>query len=221
MRRESDLRLYGAVAVTDAALAACGSRRLRRLTKPLLMPLLAAHVASVDGAQDTKPFVLAGLGLSGLGDIALLADGERAFAAGLSCFLAAHCCYLAALGRRRRGRARRLWWIAAAYVTAWCGLNVVLFPRTGRLRLPVLLYGTALALMSLAALDTGQPHVAAGGAAFLVSDSLLALDTFDAVSVPCADGLVMLSYATAQGLISAGLARRVDDRRDHLESHGA
>ncbi len=171
------------------------------------MPLLAAHVAAVDGSDDTKALILAGLGLSGVGDIALLAEGEGPFAAGLASFLAAHCCYLAALAKRHRGGARRLRWVAAVYVLAWCGLNLLLFPRTGRLRIPVVVYGTALAAMGVAALDTGEPAVAAGGAAFLASDTILALEAFDVASVPYADGLVMLSYAAAQALIAGGMVR--------------
>ncbi|MDQ1374166.1 MAG: hypothetical protein QOJ09_1504, partial [Actinomycetota bacterium] len=138
------LPVYCVVAATDTALAASGSRRARRITKPLLMPLLAARVAGADDAQDVKPFVLAGLGLSGVGDVALMGDGEASFAAGLTAFLAAHCCYLAAFAKRRRGGVRRAPWIACGYGLAWCGLNLVLWPRTGRLRLPVLVYGTAL-----------------------------------------------------------------------------
>ncbi len=199
------LRAYAAVAAADVALAARRARRGRRATKPLLMPLLAAHVAGTDDAGGAKPLILAGLALSGLGDLALLGEGDGPFAFGLAAFLAAHGCYLAALVPRRRGGARRAPWTAGAYGLAWCGLNAVLFPRTGRLRLPVLVYGSALTAMALAALDTGSPAVAAGGAAFLLSDSILALDTFGPLSVPGADGIVMLTYTAAQALIACGL----------------
>jgi uncharacterized membrane protein YhhN len=147
--------------------------------------------------------MLAGLGMSGVGDVALLADGEGPFAAGLVSFLAAHCCYLAAFAKRRRGGVRRARWLAAAYAVVWCGLSAVLWPRSGRLRIPVLVYGTVLAAMAVAALDTDDPAVAAGGAAFLVSDGILALETFGGATVPGADALVMLTYTTAQALITS------------------
>jgi uncharacterized membrane protein YhhN len=201
------LPAFCAVAAADVALADRGRRRVRWFTKPLLMPLLAAHVARVGGSDETRPLVLAGLGLSGLGDVALLAAGDAPFTAGLTSFLGAHGCYLAALAKRRQGSARRLWWIAAAYVLAWAGLNLVLFPRTGRLRFPVLVYGTVLVAMAFAALDTGEPVVAVGGAAFLASDAILALDTFGAYRAPHADGVVMLTYTAAQALIAGGLVR--------------
>jgi uncharacterized membrane protein YhhN len=197
------LPAYCALAATDVVLAARGLRRARRFTKPLLMPLLAVHVASADDSDGTKPLVLAGLGMSGLGDIALLAEGEAPFAAGLSSFLAAHAFYLAAFSKRRRGGVRRRPWVAGAYGLAWLGLNVVLWPRTGRLRIPVVVYGTALAAMAIAALETDDRAVAAGGAAFMVSDSILALRTFGGANIPGADALVMLTYTAAQALIAS------------------
>lgn len=201
------LPVYWASVATDVVLAARGRRRFRRFTKPLLMPLLAAHVARLEGGDDTRPLVLAGLGLSGLGDVALLADGERPFVVGLASFLGAHCCYLAALRKRRRAGLRQLRWVVAVYLLAWGGLNLVLLPRAGRLRLPVLVYGTALAAMAVAALDAGEPGVAAGGAAFLVSDTVLALETFGAARLPYADGVVMLTYGAAQALLAGGIVR--------------
>jgi uncharacterized membrane protein YhhN len=205
------LPAYGAVAAADVYFAATGNRRARRITKPALMPLLAMHVAgagdSDTDAADTKPLVLAGLGLSWVGDVALMADGEAAFATGLSGFLAAHGCYLGALAKRRRGGVKNAPWIAAAYGAAWLGLNAVLFPRTGKLRVPVIVYGTALAAMAVAALDTDDLGVAAGGAAFLVSDSILALRTFGGATVPGADALVMITYTAAQALLAHGITQ--------------
>ncbi len=206
VRRLPVLPAYGAAAVIDVVLAAAGQQGARRFTKPLLMPLLAAHFAGSDDRDGCKPLIFAGLGLSGLGDIALLSEGEGPFGLGLASFLAAHCCYLAAFAKRRRGGVRQARWVAGVYGLAWGGLNVVLFPHTGRLRFPVLAYGTALTGMAIAALNTGVPTVAAGGAAFLVSDSILALDTFGAARLPAAQGLVMLTYTAAQALIAVGMA---------------
>lgn len=204
MRRPT-LTAYGALAVTDALLAATGNRRIRRLTKSALMPLLAARVAWSEDTDGTRSLVLAGLGMSWAGDVALLGEGDAAFGAGLGSFLAAHLCYLGALGKVRRGGIRRRPAVAATYIVAWCVLNRLLWPRTGKLRLPVIVYGTALAAMALAALDTENPKVAAGGALFMASDSILALRTFEAATIPAGDALVMLTYTAAQALIADGL----------------
>ena len=195
------LGAYAVAAAVDTVLAGTKNRRLRRVTKPALMPLLAARATG-----KTDPLVVGGLGLSWLGDVALLGTSERAFAAGLGSFLAAHVCYLGAFAKRRRGGVRKAPWAAALYAGAWAGLNAVLWPRTGKLRVPVVIYGTALAAMAIAALETDEPAVAAGGAAFLVSDSILALRTFGGPPVPGADALVMLTYTAAQALIAEGMA---------------
>ena len=205
MARRSILPAYCVVAAADVVLAGRGYRRARRVTKPALMPLLAADLARSDDSDGTKKLVLAGLGLSWLGDVALLGKGERALPSGLGAFLAAHGCYLAAFTKRRRGGVRNAPWAVAAYALTWAGLNAVLFPRTGRLRLPVIVYGTALAAMAVAALDTDEPSVAAGGAAFFLSDSILALRTFGEAKSPIADSAVMLTYTTAQALIAHGM----------------
>ncbi len=199
----SALTLYSLTAATDVVLAGMGKRRVRRLTKPALMPLLAATEA-----PDADPLIVAGLFLSWLGDVALLADGEGAFTAGLVSFLAAHLSYVAALTKRRAGGIRKAPGLAILYGLAWLGLNLLLWPRSGRLRWPVLMYGTALVAMALAALDTGDFQATAGGAAFLASDSMLALDTFGVARLPAGDGLVMLTYAAAQALIAHGARRR-------------
>jgi uncharacterized membrane protein YhhN len=189
------------VAGADIALSVLGRRRLRRLTKPALMPLLARHALTADSG-----LVAAGLGLSWLGDVALLADGDGPFTAGLSSFLAAHLCYLVAFRRRRANGVRRAPWLAVSYLLAWLVLNFVLWPRTGKLRVPVLAYGTALVAMALAALDTNVPAIAAGGAAFVLSDGILALDTFCGGERRWADPLVMSTYTVAQALIATGHA---------------
>ena len=56
--------------------------------------------------------------------------------------------------------------------------------------------------MSLVALDSGSPRTAAGGALFLVSDTLLALEKFGGVHVPAHEGLVMATYTSAQALLA-------------------
>jgi uncharacterized membrane protein YhhN len=180
------------------ALAATGNGRLRRVTKPALMPLLAVQVGTAD------PLILSGLAASGVGDIALLSKTDAAFTAGLASFLAAHGFYLAAFRQRRRLAWRDLQAFVVLYGLTWIGLNFVLWPRTGRLRLPVLIYGTALVSMGVAALETGVPTVAAGGAAFVISDSVLALNTFGSRQRKWADAVVMATYTLAQALIAHG-----------------
>jgi uncharacterized membrane protein YhhN len=66
----------------------------------------------------------------------------------------------------------------------------------------VVAYSTALLATALAALDTGDPATTAGGALFLTSDALIALERFADVHVPWHEGIVMLTYTAAQALLA-------------------
>ena len=193
MARRATL-VYAALAAADTLLAVRGQDRRRWLTKPLLMPVLMA-------GRD-RPAQRA-LALGGAGDVALLGRGETAFTAGLVSFLAGHVAWIIALRQRPGGghlRARPA--LAAPHLAAFGAVNAYLWKRTGKDRIPVLVYSAALLAMSLAALDSGSPRTAAGGALFLASDSLLALEKFGGLRLPAHEGLVMATYTTAQALLA-------------------
>lgn len=113
-------RAYVALSAADTVLAGLGARRLRRLTKPLLMPTLArgllAATSPSDGPSDPGTTggpdrraravraTLAAQALSGGGDVALLGRGDVAFLTGLSSFLAGHGAYVLAFTELRRTR---------------------------------------------------------------------------------------------------------------------
>jgi uncharacterized membrane protein YhhN len=186
--------VFAALAAADTLLAATGHDRRRWLTKPFLMPVLMA-------GRD-RPAQRA-LALGGAGDVALLGRGEIAFTAGLVSFLAGHVAWIIALRQRPGGgvlRARPV--LAAPHLAAFCAVNAYLWNRTGQHRIPVIGYSTALLAMSLTALDSGSARTAAGGALFLASDSLLALEKFGGLRLPAHEGLVMATYASAQALLA-------------------
>jgi uncharacterized membrane protein YhhN len=185
--------IYPLLAAADAALAATGRDRLRRLTKPLLMPALMRG--------KPKP-VQRALALGGLGDVALLGEGQAAFTAGLGSFLAGHVAWMSVLRAESDGFLRRRPLAAAPYLLGFAGLTAYLWPKTGKDRIPVLVYSAALLGTALAAADTGRRDVAAGGALFLVSDALLALEKFGDVHLPAHEGLVMATYTSGQGLLA-------------------
>ena len=107
---------YGVLAVADTTLAGMAhpnGRRLRRLTKPLLMPALAAAFAS--STRDSRKAVeaparkstIAAQAFSWGGDVALLGGSERSFLAGVGSFLAAHVGYVAGFRSLRDRDGRR------------------------------------------------------------------------------------------------------------------
>jgi uncharacterized membrane protein YhhN len=143
------------------------------------------------------------LALGGVGDMALLGESDASFKLGLGSFLLGHVAWVIALRGRSAGRLRERSWLAAIYLVAWASLNAYLWRLTGRDRVPVLIYSTALLGTALAALDTGDSVSAAGGALFLTSDALIALERFADVHLPIHEGIVMATYATAQALLAA------------------
>jgi len=185
---------FAALAAADTLLAATGRDRARWLTKPLLMPVLMA-------GRD-RPAQRA-LALGGAGDVALLGRGEIAFTAGLASFLAGHVAWIIALRQRPGGgwlRGRPA--LAVPHVLTFGAMNAYLWKRTGKDRVPVVVYSAALLAMSLTALDTGSPRTGAGGALFLASDTLLAVEKFGDLRLPAHEGLVMATYASAQALLA-------------------
>jgi uncharacterized membrane protein YhhN len=127
----------------------------------------------------------------------------KAFTAGLMSFLGGHVAWIIALRQRPGGgRLRARPALAAPHVLAFSALNSYLWKRTGKDRIPVIVYSAALLAMSLIALDSGSPRTAAGGALFLASDALLALEKFGGLHLPAHDGLVMATYTSAQALLA-------------------
>ena len=88
---------YAALAAVDATLAGLGGRaqEARVVTKTALMPTLAL-------TAPPQPGLLTGLGLSWVGDVALLGRAPARVAAGAGTFAAAHVAYLAGMGTARR-----------------------------------------------------------------------------------------------------------------------
>jgi uncharacterized membrane protein YhhN len=192
---------FGVIAAADVVLAARRRSRLRWATKPLLMPALM-----IGRDRPTRR----ALALGAMGDVALLGTGDAAFTAGLASFLAGHAAWIIALRQRPGGgRLRSRPAIAAPHLAAFSVLNAYLWRRTGKDRVAVVAYSAALLAMSLVALDSGSPQAAAGGALFLLSDALLALEKFGGLQLPANESLVMATYASAQALLAAqGLAGR-------------
>ena len=212
---------YAAVAAAAIAshLAWPGQFWPYALLKPLATVLVIA-IAWGRGARGDarRRAILAGLGLSLLGDVALLWP-QQGFLPGLVAFLLAHLAYLWAFTRGQRLAAKPLPFAAYALVAA--GVLTWLWPGVpAGLRLPVLAYVLALAVMAaqagsawLAQRDgpAGPARLAglaaAGGALFMLSDALLAVNRFHS-PLPLAGLWILASYWAVQGLIALSLPVR-------------
>lgn len=199
------------IAAAVSALAAiAGDRHEQRhpsfyVLKPLTTLLIAA-IAWQAPAGDYRSYVIIGLLLSCLGDISLMFHGNRWFMGGLSSFLLAHIAFLAAY----------LAGVELTQVPWWTLLFLIhglvffgwLLPKTGSLKIPVIVYGTVLMGMAVAAstrwqqLQTDAAMLAMVGAVlFVISDSALAVRQFNG-RYRGAQPLILSTYWSAIGLMA-------------------
>ena len=213
---------YSALAATDTLLAGrdtTTARRLRYVTKPLLMPVLATSlVASTRGRNDAlRQATLTAQAFSWGGDLALMRPGTRAFLTGVGSFFGAHVSYVAAFASAREHDDVNTTGLKAAG-TAWVAAAPVMAIAAGRkdpnLRVPIAAYAAILATMfaTSTVLDRQLPTrsrrgLVAGTSLFMLSDSLLGAREFlTKEHHGTLDTAVMATYAGAQYLISDAVA---------------
>ncbi|WP_345206425.1 lysoplasmalogenase [Fodinibacter luteus] len=208
--------LAALLAVTGVHLLAqlTGSDTVAAVTQVLLMPLLAGalwlETETPRGRLVT--LTLLALGLSWLGDTApRLASGDAGFLLMVGFFLLAQVAYIAAfLPYRARSVLHRRRPLLLAYVAAVAALVAACAGGADALLGPVLVYGACLGTMAVLATGVNLP-TAVGGALFLVSDGLIALEAFaEGVDLPAHGFWVMSTYVAAQLLIVAGVLREQD-----------
>lgn len=204
----ANLFVAGITAV--AVLTVCGKYRspwLHYVCKPLTMLLILALALSLP--IQTSPvyrwLVVAALLCSLVGDVFLMLP-RKLFLAGLGSFLVAHLIYIAAFGLDGR-HSFPPWLIAIVVLFALAGMAVLL-PRAGRLRIPVAIYVTAIAVMALTAVarslssgNAGAGFAAVGAVLFVISDSLLGWNRF-VKPFAAAEALLLFSYFAGQTLIA-------------------
>ncbi|MFG2142015.1 lysoplasmalogenase [Streptomyces sp. NPDC048650] len=199
------LGAFGVLAVVHLGALLASATTLAHLTKPALMPVLAAGVLARGG-----PPLLAGALLFGCGgDTFLQIGGDTVFLVGMASFAAGHVCYLVLAarhgtspgGRARTGR------LGAGYAAVLAATVVLLWPDLpADLRIPVAGYSLLLTAMAFGALRAG-PWAAAGGLLFLLSDTLIASGIAHWPQLPGPQFWIMLTYAAAQLALAEGVLR--------------
>ncbi|MDI2132627.1 lysoplasmalogenase [Yinghuangia seranimata] len=201
------LAAYLVLGTLDTVLAAVDAGPVRWATKPLLMPLLAAFVVTA-ARRPVKELRLPLIALAGgfVGDVGLLPDKQGLFMVGMGGFAVGHVAYVRAFAKA--GAGRRLVenaWIPVGYGLAWAAMIAVLWRGLDDLLVPVI--GYSLLLTTMAAFAAGMDRLTAlGGAAFLVSDTVIAFGIADLDVVPGQDALVMPLYLAAQLLLMTSWA---------------
>jgi uncharacterized membrane protein YhhN len=152
-----------AVACAVLVLAESRGSKLRFVAKPI------ASAAFIVVGLGAPRWVLAGLVLGAVGDLALLFP--RGFLAGLGAFLLGHLAYAIAFPPTAP-----LWLVppAAGGVLAL----IWLWPHLGSMRIPVIAYVLAIVAMVGGALATNARLLELGAVAFFLSDLSVARDKF-------------------------------------------
>lgn len=175
-------------------------------TKPLLMALLLVTflVATPRLTMPTLVLMPLALAFSLAGDVSLQSPASIGFLIGLAFFFLAQISYITLFVKVSIGK---LSWFTSLYAAWFVALIVILLPGLGRLTIPVMVYG--LVLGSMATLATRVNSVTAtGGALFLASDTLLALDRFAPnITMIFSDELIMGTYMVGEGLLVFGIVR--------------
>ncbi len=186
--------------------AACKRLPMLYVFKPLTTVLVIALAVYAGSGQSIYFYViLAGLLLSLVGDILLMLPSDR-FVPGLVSFLMAHLFYIAGFT------------IAADYhfslesvlpfLVFAVVMIVLLYPKLGEMKVPVIIYTGVIMIMGWRALDlwsyTDQvPALSAfiGAIFFMISDSALAWERFRN-KFPCSQPIILGTYFVAQTLIA-------------------
>lgn len=196
---------------------------LHYCTKPLLLICLLVFYLSAFAQQESKVkyWIAAALVFSLAGDVLLLfQDGKPMFfIAGLVAFLIAHASYIVAFLQEKGSEPKTVskWPLigfAAAALLYGASLFILLEPKLGVMKVPVLIYESVIMVMATAALARRRKATAVsfqlvflGAIFFMSSDSLLAINKFYA-PLNGAHVWIMSTYGIAQFLIVIGYLKR-------------
>ncbi|GLZ75480.1 hypothetical protein Afil01_02870 [Actinorhabdospora filicis] len=216
MKRALPLALLAALALVHLAALGAGWDTAATATKPLLMPLLAWFTAIAARPPLRTPLIAAVL-FGWAGDVLLQLPAEAAFLGGMGAFALGHLRYEVTAIRHGSWRTRKVAIAACAYAVVWAAVLVALWPGLpGPLRAPVAVY--SLLLTATAVLTVGvNVRAAAGGALFLISDTLIATGIAHTWRPPAVDVWIMATYVAAQYLLVTGfLAHTPSHKKEPL-----
>ena len=160
------------------------NRAIKYIFKPIttVLIIVLALLQQPDGYSVYSYLIISGLVLSLIGDIYLMLPSDK-FVHGLVSFLIAHIFYIVAFGWGFGPYFEIIYLIPAAIYTLvflW-----ILLPKTGKMKLPVLVYALVLMIFLWQATgryyylaETTALYTFAGAVLFVISDSILAYGRF-------------------------------------------
>jgi uncharacterized membrane protein YhhN len=207
--------IFWVVALLNTVAIAANLPLLQMATKPLLIPLLALLLLSFQSITSGKNLLLIGLFFSWMGDVFLMFDYKNPlfFIFGLASFLTTHILYIVFFLRIKSAEIsilKKQPWLALLVVAYGFTLVWFLYPNLKDLKVPVIIYAMVICTMLLCSVHVfykvnrkAARYYLAGAAAFVISDSLLAINKFYQ-PFAFAGVLIMLTYCAAQYFIVRG-----------------
>lgn len=177
------------------------------LNRTVVKTLSIASIAALAVMMEGPWLLIAALSLSALGDLFISRDGEAAFLAGLGLFLCAHIAYVALFWGVAGGAAALSPLVAIAFGVYAVGMLRWLWPHLAEMKAPVCAYIAVIYAMGVVA--AGAPMtlwpIIVGAALFVISDSVLAAETFVFRTRPrrWTAPVIWVTYFASQALIAA------------------
>ena len=211
---------FWVLALLDITGIAAGIEMLHFIAKPLLIPALFLLLLNTNSTIPGKKLLLTGLFFSWMGDVFLLFEYKYAlfFIFGLASFLTTHIFYIIYFLKIRSQRSSLLQTqplLAILVIAYGSSLVWLLFPHLGELKLPVMVYAAVICTMLICSLHIfhkvnkkAAAYYLSGAAAFVLSDSLLAIDKFY-TPFAYAGVCIMLTYCAAQYFIVRGYTEQI------------
>ena len=207
--------VFWILAMLDITGIAANQQMLHFIAKPLLIPALLLLLFFTKSTVPGKNLLLIGLVFSWLGDVFLLFEYKNAlfFIFGLASFLTTHIFYIIYF-LKIKSASTSLLKKQPVLITLVLGYGITLmwqlYPHLGDLKLPVMVYAAVICTMLLCSLHIffkvnkkAACYYLSGAAAFVLSDSLLAINKFYQ-PVAFAGIFIMLTYCAAQFFIVWG-----------------
>ncbi|SRR5258705_10412796 len=229
MKRTGWIILFLLILVADLLAIYFNNETLRRVSKPLLMPLLMIYFLEQTKVfiSGLKTWIILALFFSWMGDILLMFEERKAifFLLGLSAFFIAQVFYIIFFHNIRvkesiRGNVLLLLLVVVYYAILISLLSPQLnLPPFRNMKLPVRIYGVVISFMLMLAMHMmlGKNKKAGwwmmlGAILFVASDSLLAFNKFYS-PFNYAAIIVMLTYGLAQLLITEGAVQYIQSKK--------
>jgi uncharacterized membrane protein YhhN len=213
--------IFGGLFIVDSILhligCITGNKKLCTITKPLLMPLLAATAAVIlipelPASGFTLIFTMLALACGTAGDILLLYTGKKYFILGALCFFAGHIFWIVQYAPAFSTLSLAALFIGAACSAAYlAAVYFIIVKPADVMGAGFLVYGAALCMLvftGAAAVNAYHTTVSelflSGALLFLASDSMLGY-TVMKKKFPLSEFLIMATYIAAQALLTAGV----------------